>query len=140
MQPGRLCYAGCFLLFRERTGHPAKQPIQGFQAEGTGRLPGRPEQNAVPTKGDNMCMSRAGTGLPVLAVQHHILSVHTAASSKGAAALFCSTHFYQILNQITKEYSIFITGVPAILRVRLFFVHGYLYFLPFRCRAPPFQS
>ena len=40
--------------------------------------------------------------------EHHILSVHTAVSFKGAAGFFIPRH-------ITKEYMIFITGVPAIL-------------------------
>lgn len=86
--------------------------------EGTGGLSGRPEQNAVPRKGDNMALARAGKGFQPPA--YYIFIVHTAAFSKWAAAFFPSTHFCQFPNQITKEYIIFITGVPAILRVRFF--------------------
>jgi hypothetical protein len=35
-------------------------------------------------------------------------------SFQGAAGFFYSTHFYFIPRHITKEYMIFITGVPAI--------------------------
>ena len=105
--------------------------------DGTGRLPGKPEQNAVPTKGDIMAIARAGNGLPASADKHHILSVHTAASFKGAAGFFYSTHFYFIPGHITKEYMVFIMGVPAIVRVRFFCV---LVYAPYRVRAPPLRS
>lgn len=108
-----------------------------FPMGGTGRLPGKPEQNVVPTKGDTMDMVRAGNGFPPPATRHHIFSVHTAVPSKGAAGFFYSTHFYFISRHITKEYIIFITGVPAIVRVRFF---GAKKCLLYRSRAPPFQS
>ena len=65
-----------------------------FPTGGAGRLPGKPEQNAVPTKGDTMGMARAGNGSPPPATGHHIFSVHTAVLFKGAAGFFYSTHFY----------------------------------------------
>ena len=108
-----------------------------FPTGGAGRLPGKPEQNAVPTKGDTMGMARAGNGFPPPATGHHIFSVHTAVLFKGAAGFFYSTHFYFIPRHITKEYIIFITGVPAIVRVRFF---GTKKCLLYRSRAPPFQS
>lgn len=81
-----LFFAGCFLLFKERTGYPERQPVQGFQAGGTGRLPGKPEQNAVPRKGDNMALVRAGKGFQLSA--YYIFIVHTAAPFKGATDFF----------------------------------------------------
>ena len=110
---------------------------RAFPADGTGRLPGKPEQNAVPTKGDTMGMEQAGNGFPPPTTGHHIFSVHTAAPSKGAAGFFYSTHFYLIPGHITKGYMIFITGVPAIVWVRFFCAKE----CPlFRSRAPPLQS
>lgn len=111
-----------------------------FPTGGTGRLPGKPEQNAVPTKGDTMGMARAGNGFSPPATGHYIFSVHTAVPSKGAAGFFYSTHFYLFPKQITKRYIISITGVPEIFQVRFFCAFGYGFFRPFRCRAPPFQS
>lgn len=111
--------------------------MQSFPAEGASGLPGKPERNVIPRKGENMAAARAGNGFQPSA--YYIFIVHTAALSKGAAVFFYSTHFRQFPNQITKGYIIFITGVPAILRVRLFFVLSRIYF-PFRVRAPPFQS
>ncbi len=96
----RLLYAGCFLLFRERTGHPAGRPRRASPPDDAGRLPGKPEQNAVSTKGDIMAIARAGNGFPPLADKHHILSVHTAVPSKGAAGFFYSTRFYLIPGHI----------------------------------------
>lgn len=84
-----------------------------------------------------MAIARAGNGLPASADKHHILSVHTAASFKGVAGFFYSTHFYFIPRHITTEYMIFITGVPAIVRVRFFCA---LVYAPYRARAPPLQS
>ena len=49
--------------------------------DGTGRLPGKPEQNAVPMKGDTMAITRAGNGFPTPVDKHHIFSVHTAVPS-----------------------------------------------------------
>ena len=91
---------------------------QGSSAGGTGRLPGKPERNAVPTKGDIMAISQAGNGFPASEDEHHIFFVHTAVPSKGAAGFFYSTHFYFILGHITKGYVVFGS-------------------LPFRGRAPP---
>ena len=108
-----------------------------FPTGGAGRLPGKPEQNAVPTKGDTMGMEQAGNGFPPPTTGHHIFSVHTAVPSKGAAGFFYSTHFYFIPRHITKEYMIFITGVPGIFQVRFFCA---LVRPPYRVRAPPFQS
>ena len=104
---------------------------------GAGRLPGKPEQNAVPTKGDTMGMARAGDRFPVPAAEHHIFFVHTAVPSKGTADFFYSTHFCSFPNKNTKEYSIFIMGVPAIVRVRFFCA---LVRPPYRARASPLQS
>ncbi len=56
--------------------------------DSAGRLPGKPEQNAVPMKGDTMAIAWAGNGFPPPADKHHILSVHTAVPSKGAAGFF----------------------------------------------------
>ena len=84
-----------------------------------------------------MAIARAGNGLPASANKHHILSVHTAVPSKGAAGFFYSTHFYFIPGHITKEYMVFIMGVPAIVRVRFFCV---LVYAPYRARAPPLWS
>jgi hypothetical protein len=84
-----------------------------------------------------MAIARAGNGLPASADKHHILSVHTAVPSKGAAGFFYSTHFYFIPRHITKEYMIFITGVPAIVRVRFFCA---LMHPPYRGRGPPLRS
>ena len=108
-----------------------------FPTGGAGRLPGKPEQNAVPTKGDTMGMARAGNGFPPPATGHHIFSVHTAVLFKGAAGFFYSTHFYHFPIQIAIEYIIFITGVPAIVRVRFFCAKKCLLY---RSRAPPFRS
>ena len=113
------------------------RPRRVSPPDDAGRLPGKPEQNAVPTKGDIMAIARAGNGFPPPADKHHILSVHTAVPSKGAAGFFYSTHFYLIPGHITKEYMIFITGVPAIVRVRFFCA---LVCAPYRTRAPPLQS
>ncbi len=41
-------------------------------------------------------------------------------SFQGSCGLFYSTHFYLIPRHNTKEYMVFITGVPAIVRVRFF--------------------
>ena len=53
---------------------------------------------------------------------------------QGGRGVF-STYFCQFPDQITKGYIIFITGVPAILRVR-FFAPGYTY-LPFPLISAP---
>jgi len=105
--------------------------------DSAGRLPGKPEQNAVPTKGDIMAIARAGNGFPPPVDKHHIFSVHTAVPSKGAAGFFYSTHFYFIPRHITKEYMIFITGVPGIFQARFFCA---LVRPPYRVRAPPLRS
>jgi len=107
---------------------------------GTGRLPGKPEQNAVPTKGDTMGMARAGNGFPPPAAGHHIFSVHTAVPSKGAADFFCSTHFYHFPIQITKWHNDFTADALGILQVRFFCAFSCGHFPPFRGRAPPLQS
>ena len=124
-------------MFRERTGHPAGRSRRAIPPDDAGRLPGKPEQNAVPMKGDTMAITRAGNGFPTPVDKHHIFSVHTAVPSKGAAGFFYSTHFYLIPGHITKEYMVFITGVPAIVRVRFFCV---LVYAPYRARAPPLRS
>ena len=72
--------------------------LQGLTMGGTGRLSGKPERNAVPTKGDTMGMSRAGNRFPILATRQYIFSVHTVVHSKGIAAFFSSTHFYLFPN------------------------------------------
>ena len=98
----------------QRKDRPSRgTALQGFPTGGAGRLPGKPERNAVPTKGDIMAIARAGNRFPASAHEYHILSVHTAVPSKGTAGFFYSTHFYFIPRHITKEYMIFITGVPA---------------------------
>ena len=58
-------------------------------------------------------------------------------SFQGGCGLFYSTHFYFIPRHITKEYMIFITGVPAIVRVRFFCA---LMHPPYRGRGPPLRS
>lgn len=110
---------------------------EGISREWHRWAPGKPERNTVPTKGDSMAIARAGNGLPVSADKHHILSVHTVASFKGAAGFFYSAHFYLISRHITKRYMVFITGVHGIFQVRFFCV---LVRLSYRSRAPPFQS
>ena len=114
-----------------------KGHLRDFPMGGAGRLPGKPERNAIPTKGDTMGMARAGDRFPIPATIQSNFSVHTAVPHKGAAGFFYSTYFYFILRHITKEYIIFITGVPAIVRVRFF---GTKKCLLYRSRAPPFQS
>ena len=130
-----LCWV--FSIVQRKDRPSCGTALPGFPEEGAGRLPGKPERNAVPRKGDSVAVARAGDGFQPPA---YIFIVHTAAPIKGAAAFFSSTHFCQFPNQITKGYIIFITGAPAILRVRLFFALSYAYFPPFRGRAPPFQS
>jgi len=112
--------------------------LSGFLAEGTGRLPGKPERNVIPRKGENMAMAPLGNGFQP--PTYFIFFVHTATSFKGAAAFFYSTYFFLFPKQTTKGYIVFIMGVPTIMRVRLFFALIYIYFPPFRGRAPPFQS
>lgn len=133
-----LCWV--FSIVQRKDRPSCGTALPGFSAEGAGRLPGRPEQNTVPMKGDAMSVERAGNDLPAFIDQYHIYFVHTAALSKGAAAFFYSTYFYNFSQQTIKGYIVFITGVPAIMRVRLFFALSYIYFPPFRGRAPPFQS
>lgn len=101
------------------------------------RLQGKPERNAVPRKGDNMAMKRAGTRFTPAASRHHIFSVHTAAFFKGAAAPFYPTYFCLFQQQITKEYSTLISGAPDIFTVRFFCaLKGVCLPLP-GARAPP---
>ncbi len=64
-------------------------------------------------------IARAGNWLLTPAVRHHIFSVYTTAS-RGTAEFFYSTHFHLFSQQITKEYNVFMTGAPGILRVRFF--------------------
>lgn len=118
----------------QRKDRPSRRTVP---REAPAGLPGKPERNAVPRKGDNMAMARAGNGFPPPATRHHIFSVHTAVPSKGAAGFFYSTHFYFIPRHITKEYMIFITGVPGIFQVRFFCA---LVRPPYRVRAPPLRS
>lgn len=87
---------------------------------GTGRLSGRPEQNAVPMKGDTMGMVRAGNRFPIPATRQYRFSVHTAVHSKGTAVFFYSTYFCLFPKQNTKRHIIFMTGVPARRQVRFF--------------------
>ena len=131
-----LCWVFSIVQRKDRPSYGTVLPV--LLAEGTGRLPGKPERNVIPRKGENMAMARIGNGFQPPA--YYIFSVHTAAPFKGAAAFSYPTYFCQFPNQITKEYIIFITGVPAILRVRFFFALRYAGFPPFRGRAPPFQS
>ena len=126
-----LCWVFSIVQRKDRTSGGTAPP------DDAGRLPGKPEQNAVPTKGDIMAIARAGNGFPPPADKHHILYVHTAVPSKGAAGFFYSTRFYFIPRHITKEYMIFITGVPAIVRVRFFCA---LMHPPYRGRGPPLRS
>lgn len=111
--------------------------LQGFHAGGAGGLPGKPEQNAVPTKGDSMSMARAGNPFPIPATRQFIFSVHTAVLSKGAAGFFYSTHFYHFPIQITKWHNDFMAGVPGIFQARFFCA---LVRPPYRVRAPPLRS
>ena len=80
---------------------------QAIPWDGAGRLPGKPERNAVPRKGDIMGMARAGNWLPIPTARHHIISVHTAAS-RGTAVFLYSTHFYLFSNKNTKRHIVFI--------------------------------
>ena len=91
-----------------------------FPTGGTGRQPGKPEQNAVPTKGDTMGMARAGNGFPSSAIGHHIFSVHTAVLFKGAAGFFYSTHFYHFPIQVAKRHNDFMADALGIVQVRFF--------------------
>ena len=84
-------------------------------------------------------MARAGNWLLTPAARHHIFSVYTAAS-RGTAEFFYSTHFYLFSQQITKEYNVFMTGAPGILRVRFFCAFGCGHRPLFRSRAPPLWS
>ena len=77
-----LCRVFSIVQRKDRTSGGTAPP------DDAGRLPGKPERNAVPTKGDIMAIARAGNGLPASANKHHILSVHTAVPSKGAAGFF----------------------------------------------------
>jgi len=113
--------------------------LQGFPTGGAGRLPGKPERNAVPRKGDTMGMARAGNWLPIPTARHHIFSVHTAAS-RGTAEFFYSTHFYLFPNKNTKRHLVLITGVPDALPVRFFCVLKRRHQPPYRARAPPLRS
>ena len=126
-----LCWVFSIVQRKDRTSGGTAPP------DDAGRLPGKPEQNAVPTKGDIMAIARAGNGFPPPADKHHILYVHTAVPSKGAAGFFYSTYFYFIPRHITKEYMIFITVVPGIFQVRFFCA---LVRPPYRVRAPPLRS
>ena len=101
------------------------------------RAPGKPERNAVPRKGDTMGMARAGDRPLEPLAEYHIFSLHTATPYKGAADFFCSTCFCLFPNKNTKEYSIFISGVPAIVRARFFCTFRYSLY---RSRAPPIRS
>lgn len=107
-----------------------------YPQDGTGRLPGKPERNAVPRKGDTMGMARAGSWLPIPTARHHIFSLHTAAS-RGTAEFFYSTHFYLFPNENTKNHIVFITGAPGTLTARFFCALGCGHRPPFRGRAPP---
>ena len=110
-----------------------------YPRDGAGRLPGKPERNAVPRKGDTMGMARAGNWLPIPTARHHIFSVHTAAS-RGTAEFFYSTHFYLFPNKNTKRHIVFITGVPDTLSVRFFCALKRGHRPLFRGRAPPLRS
>ncbi len=116
---------------------------QAIPRDGSGgrhrQAPGKPEQNAVPRKGDTMGMARAGDWHPTPAAKHHIFSVHTAAFM-GTAAFFYSTYFYLFPKQITKRHIVLIKGVPKVLWVRFFCASRCGHFPPFRGRSPPFQS
>ena len=108
-----------------------------YPQDGTGRLSGKPERNAVPTKGDTMGMARAGNRFPIPATRQSIFSVHTAVHSKGTAEFFYSTHFYLFPNKNTKKYIAFITGVSGTLSVRFFCALKRGHQPPLRSRAPP---
>lgn len=90
-----------------------------------------------PGKGDNMAIKRAGSRFTPAAGRYHIFSVHTAAFFKGAAAPFYPTYFCLFQQQITKEYSILISGAPDTFTVRFFCaLKGVCLPLP-GARAPP---
>lgn len=81
---------------------------------------GKPDRYDVPRKGDTIGVARAGNRYPVSKSKHHIFSIHTAAPYNEAADFFYSTYFCLIPNKATKEYGIFIMGVPAIVWARFF--------------------
>ena len=110
-----------------------------YLRDGAGRLPGKPERNAVPRKGDTMGMARAGDSSPIPAARQSIFSLHTAAS-RGIAVFFYSTHFYLFPNKNTKRHIVFITGVPDTLPVCFFCALKCGHQPPFRSRAPPLRS
>ena len=58
----------CWVFFIvQRKDKPSRgKPRRTYSPDGVGRLPGKPERNAVPRKGDNMAMARAGNGFLIL--------------------------------------------------------------------------
>ena len=85
-----------------------KGQVIAYSRDGAGRLPGKPERNAVPTKGDTMGMARAGSKFPAFVIKHNIFSVHIAVPSKGIAAFFYSTYLYFFPSKPQKNASGFI--------------------------------
>lgn len=129
------CWVFSIVQRKDRPSHGTAS--QGFSMGGAGRLPGKPERNAVPREGEAMGNRRAGNGLPPLREKHHIHSIHTAVPSKGTAVFFYSTHFYLFPGQATKEYIIFTSGIPAVRRVCFLCALTAGRLRAYRGRAPP---
>ena len=85
-----LCWVFSTVQRKDRTSWGTA--ILDFPTEGTGRLPGKPEQNAAPTKGDTMGMARAGNGFPPSATGHHIFLVHWQFQFKKTIAAYTWVH------------------------------------------------
>ena len=129
---GRLHNAGCFLLFRERTGHHISA---GWRRQAAGEA------------GTKCCPQERGyhghgTSRELAPDTHGQTSYFffTYRSLKGDCGIFYSTHFYLFPNKNTKRHIVFITGVPDTLPVRFFCALKRGYRPPFRGRAPPLQS
>jgi len=73
-------------------GRPSRRAVP---TGGTGRLPGKPKQNVISTKGDIMGMEGARNGFSPLVTKYHIFSVYTAFPYKGAAGFFIRHIFVQ---------------------------------------------
>ena len=67
-----------------------------YSRDGTGRLPGKQERNAVPRKGDTMGMARAGSWLPIPNARHHIFSFYTYRNLKGDCGIFLFDTFLSV--------------------------------------------
>ena len=126
-------FIGCFLLFRERTGHPAGRPRRMTPAGCRGSR----NKMLSPRKGTLWPLHGLGTDFRHLQTNIIFFMYIPQFLPRGLRAFFYSTRFYFIPRHITKEYMIFITGVPGIFQVRFFCA---LMRPPYRVRAPPLRS